>query len=99
MKEELDAQLCEDFPEIFRDRHAPMIETCMCWGIAVGDGWEPIIRKLCEKLSSVDPIPVAVQVKEKFGVLCFYLDGGYTKEVIQLLNEAEAKAKVTCEDC
>lgn len=47
MKEELDKELCEKFPKIFRDRHAPMHQTCMCWGFACGDGWFKIIRNTC----------------------------------------------------
>lgn len=47
MKKELDEALCKEFPSIFRDRNAPMTETCMCWGIDVGDGWHGLIRAAC----------------------------------------------------
>ena len=39
MKDELDKQLCEKYPKIFKDRYAPMTETCMCWGFDIGDGF------------------------------------------------------------
>jgi len=36
MKTELDDELCTNYPKIFRQRRAPMTETAMCWGLAVG---------------------------------------------------------------
>lgn len=50
MKDELDNLLCEKYPKIFADRNAPMTETCMCWGIAVGEGWYNIINQLCANI-------------------------------------------------
>jgi len=47
MNEKLDAKLCETYPKLFVNRNAPMQETCMCWGIATGDGWYNIIDQLC----------------------------------------------------
>jgi len=44
MTPELDKKLCDKYPKIFRDRHAPMTETCMCWGFEVGDGWYNILN-------------------------------------------------------
>ncbi len=35
------------YPEIFRDRTKPMTQTCMCWGLECGNGWEKIIDALC----------------------------------------------------
>ena len=47
MREDLDKQLCEKYPKIFAQRHLDPSQTCMCWGIAVGDGWYNIIDQLC----------------------------------------------------
>jgi len=47
MQESLDKYLCEKFPKVFRDRHASMETTAMCWGLAVGDGWYTIIGNAC----------------------------------------------------
>lgn len=52
MKRELDAQLCEKYPLIFRDRNADMRTTSMCWGLECGDGWYNIIDVLCGLLTS-----------------------------------------------
>ena len=48
MKPELDKQLCEKYPKIFKNRNASQIESCMYWGIDVSDGWYDIIDALCQ---------------------------------------------------
>ena len=50
MKNELDETLCAKYPKLFRDRHAPMTVTCMCWGFDCGDGWYNIIDVLCSNI-------------------------------------------------
>jgi hypothetical protein len=52
MSPEKDAALCEKYPKIFRDRHASMQETCMCWGFDCGDGWYDLIDCLCANIQS-----------------------------------------------
>jgi hypothetical protein len=47
MNQDLDKKLVEKYPKIFRDRHAPMTHTAMCWGFDHGDGWYNIINQLC----------------------------------------------------
>ena len=44
MREELDKQLCEKYPLLFKNRNAPMTETCMCWGFEHGDGYSALIE-------------------------------------------------------
>jgi len=140
MNEELDKKLCEKYPLIFRDRNAPMNQTCMCWGFTCGDGWYNIIDTLCGLLTSdyrsaksryehlietgvgnvlygtktvtqeaVDEaktkldeeslkVPVAVQVKEKFGGLRFYVQAATDKHY-QYITFAESMSYRTCEEC
>jgi hypothetical protein len=50
MKKELDEALCRDFPLLFKDRNASMMQTCMCWGFDFFQGWEPIVREAAKKL-------------------------------------------------
>ena len=47
MNDILDAQLCEKYPLLFKDRNADMRTTAMCWGFAHGDGWFNIVDTLC----------------------------------------------------
>lgn len=108
MREELDKALCEKYPKIFANRHAPMTDTCMCWGFSHGDGWYHIINALCANIQShidwmnrkeeVVPQVVADQVKEKFGTLRFYYTGG-DAVIGGMVRMAEAMSEVTCEEC
>lgn len=50
MKEELDKQLVERFPRMFRNRYADMRTTAMCWGFECGDGWYQILLSLCDNI-------------------------------------------------
>jgi len=50
MKKEFDEALCKKYPKIFRDRHAPMTHTAMCWGFDIGDGWYNIIDTMCNNM-------------------------------------------------
>jgi hypothetical protein len=98
MKQELDDALCRDFPNLYKERTLSMQETCMYWGFP-GDGWEPLIRRLSEKLEPLGV--VATQVKEKFGTLRFYFSApaGAYEEAAQYVQEAEAASAATCENC
>ncbi len=108
MSPELDRKLVEDFPLLFKDRHAPMAETAMCWGFECGDGWEPLIRRACEKLEplilAMGPekldkyLPRASQIKEKYGTLRFYMNGE-TDEMTLICSKAELESEKTCEKC
>jgi hypothetical protein len=141
MKRELDSQLCEKYPLIFKDRNADMRTTAMCWGLECGDGWYNIIDVLCGLLTSdyrqaqsryesikdkVDKpqwegskniitqekideakakldeetlkVPVAVQVKEKFGGLRFYVQAA-TDAHYKYITFAESMSYRTCEEC
>jgi len=156
MSPSLDKYLCKKYPEIFRDRHAPMTQTCMCWGFP-GDGWFFLLDSLCASIQShIDnppyvraktfrnwigglwnkvvwnhiiypithkcfscdvcvkyfgwmmyntryvpaPIPqvVASQVKEKFGGLRFYHNGG-DDNIQGMVHLAEVLSCRICEEC
>ena len=91
-------------------------------GVAVGEGWWPIIQALCsqiqahvdwrnetrERLLKENPynskIPdhvrqvVVTQIKEKFGGLRFYYEGG-DDMIDGMVRMAESWAARTCETC
>ncbi len=105
VREDLDEKLCADFPLLYRDRHGDMSQTCMVFGFP-SDGWEPLIRRLSEKLEPmITALPEeeremcrAAQVKEKFGRLRFHLDGA-TDEMQDLIDAAEKASASICEVC
>jgi hypothetical protein len=106
MRQELDEKLCKDYPKIFANRNGDMTETAMCWGFECGDGWYPLINLLCSEIQwHIDKNAkegttqfVASQVKEKFGGLRFYGDGG-DKTIHNFIWFAESMSTITCETC
>lgn len=52
MTKELEDALYKDFPELFQEVELDMTQTCMCWGLECGDGWEPVVRNMCKMLSA-----------------------------------------------
>ena len=102
MKPELEEKLFSDFPKLYRLRGD---RSQFAGAFYCGDGWEPLIRRLSEKLEPMldfyednGDMPACVQVKEKFGGLCFYINGG-NDEIWALIQEAEEEAWRTCEIC
>ena len=103
MRQELDDLLCLRYPEIFRNRHGSMKATSMCWGFTCGDGWFDLIDGMCAKIAAAVeegamPPVVAVQVKQKMGVFCFYTTGG-NSETTRLWVEALHASETICEEC
>lgn len=101
MNKTLYDKLKEDFPDILESVYP-----------ACGDGWEPIIRECCAKLSDArkrfmaeneiddytETCGQASQIKEKYGGLRFYLMSG-TEEMHKATEEAEERSLTICEDC
>lgn len=95
----------EQYPKIFEGQYG---------GFSCGPGWYPILEKLCANIQShIDwkneqfekygreaavLQVVAVQIKEKFGGLRFYYNGG-DDNVRGMVRMAEAWADSSCEDC
>ena len=106
MKKELDDLLCSKYPAIFSDRKADMQVTAMCWGFDCGDGWFPLIDSLCDQITNhlkhnaeKDTAQfVASQIKEKFGGLRFYGNGG-DDTITSFIWFAESLSYRICEEC
>ena len=93
MKTELQNKLFDKYPKIFVQK---VLE------IDTGDGWYDILDTLCGQIQNHQNLfglnVEAVQVKEKFGGLRFYYNGG--DEFIEgLTSMAEAISNRTCEEC
>jgi hypothetical protein len=87
------------YPKMFEGKYG---------GFAVGKGWYPILERLCSNIqhhiewknkdSEVCPQVVVLQVKEKFGGLRFYYQGG-DEYISGLVSMAESWAGIACETC
>lgn len=101
-----DIDLMTRYPVAFR--YPPVLDPIV-WGVMVGDGWIPIIERLCDDLShyvmehNVSGFRIT-QIKEKFGDLRVYFryDDAFRERTAALLNLTDAAAReafVTCEVC
>ena len=154
MSPELEQKLYDNYPKIF-----PLETRARFWDLSCGDGWYPLIDRLCANIQSQveysrrmraydlrynralsrairtnDPAPlmkfvtfvmedqrenrcrqllatgafksvprdiaqvVALQIKEKFGTLCFYYTGG-DERISAMVSFAESVSSVICEVC
>jgi len=97
MKQELQNKLFSKYPEIFKQKTLSPKHSLMCFGIECGDGWYGIINWLCSRLKRSGNVE-AVQVKEKFGGLRFYV-GEATDSQFEDINRAEDLSFFICEKC
>ena len=107
MKHELQKELFDIYPELFREKDLPHDQSNMCFGFECDSGWYDLINTLCQLINHYDKQqtnkpdykPVVVQqVKEKFGGLRFYYYGG-DDIVAGMVAFAEAMSQQICETC
>ena len=103
MNEKHTTYLYKKYPKIFTQRKLSIRGSAMPWGFECGDGWFTLIDILCTciqmYMSRHRGMEVkAVQVKEKFGGLRFYIDGGDDK-VDNLIEIADSLSYKICEEC
>ena len=107
MKRELQKQLFDNYPDLFKEKDLPPDQSNMCFGFECDDGWYDLINTLCHLIKHYDKQqtnkpnykPVVVQqVKEKFGGLRFYYYGG-DDIIAGMVSFAEAMSQQICEKC
>ena len=108
MKEELEKQLFDKYPNLYADKDLPCTQSLVCFGFEMENGWYSIIDELSSKLEELivkfkqdfpnEEHPKASQMKEKFGGLRFYMTSA-TDKMFALIDEAEKKCDHTCEIC
>ncbi len=107
MKTELQEKLFDKYHKIFRDKDESPMETAICWGIECGDGWYWLIDNLCSTIQRYYDNngenlgfnqPIATQVKEKYGGLRFYTNGG-DDTIHGMIWLAESLSYSICEKC
>jgi hypothetical protein len=96
---EFSERMEERFPNMYSGKYG---------GFSVGPGWWPIIESLSANIQQhvdwanrkekVCPQVVVEQVKEKFGGLRFYYQGG-DEQIHGMVRMAEAWAGTSCEEC
>ena len=104
-------ELVEKYPHVFKlfytgaEKGKPF-HGCQVWGFECGSGWKDIIEECASKIESeILKMPeenrehfYAVQIKEKYGTLRFYMSG-QTDEMDEAIRSAGQKSSETCELC
>jgi len=111
MNKTLDDYLCKKYPRIFVERKKTPFESTMGRGFENGNGWFPLIDSLCDRIQehidghneciNTEPLieqAVFLQVKEKFGGLRIYFQGG-DEYCAGLIRMTETLSYHFCEIC
>ena len=105
MDKELQNELYKNFPKIFKEKDLNIQQSCMAWGIETGNGWYWLINNLCKMLMWDERTgkmhytpPTALQVKEKYGTLRFYVNGANDRQD-SYIAFAEYLSGSICETC
>ena len=97
-----ETEIFNKYPELFARKDLPITQSCMPWGLEIGQGWYGIIEEVCEKIDKYckeNNVKIEFeQIKEKRGMLRIYYmgDDDYIDKVIE---DAENKAVITCCIC
>ena len=104
-------KLVKSFPNLYPQMHPLYPESEQVpFYFECGDGWFALLWDLSLKIeadivaiksvqdSNDDNVPFATQVKEKFGMLRFYMSSE-TEAMSEAILDAERRSGVTCEVC
>jgi hypothetical protein len=96
-KEEMDEFLISigGLERTHREDKGPIVDAGY---FGVGEGWYPIIKNIINELIALGWDKRAVQVKEKFGGLRFYLES-YPEGADDVIIKYEKLSYETCETC
>lgn len=103
MNREKEKRLIAEFPILYKEHHPLYPEECdIPFHFECGDGWYYLLYRLSQRISYIlqrDNLDCyAVQVKEKFGGLRFYMSTT-NDEIENEISMAEKIAEKTCEKC
>lgn len=104
MNIELEQKLFDKYPKIFSKKDEESNDNLMYFGFEHNDGWYWLIDNLCNTIQNYKNFDsrrsqvVAVQVKEKFGTLRFYVET--SNEFVEgIIKFAEDLSGTICEMC
>ena len=101
MKAELQEKLVDKYPSLFiylTEHGSGDLLLPICFGLEVGDGWYDLLDGLFAAMVQLGEDVRLTQVKEKFGRLRVYIDGG-SDAVHDLIDEHEVLSGEICEVC
>ena len=96
-------QLYERFPELYRERTAPLKSSGMAWGFQCGNGWYKIIYEMSEKIQKLsvggDFGPAITQVSKYEDGTLYVEARNITPPIQDVITTARETSRLTCEEC
>lgn len=111
MKEELERELVEEYPDLYEwydkdpDEIDGPVPPLTAYGFQHGDGWYNLLESLSETLTRLDVEIEVHQAKQKFGGLRFYHGGAKSDDesdsymAMGAIQQAEEMSFHVCEEC
>ena|ERR1700722_15304582 len=96
-------KIIADFPELYSKHGYSTPERSFPVYFAIGDGWFSLMYELSTAImehvrKNPDSLPSITDIKEKYGTLRFYTNGG--DDIIDdLISKAEDASYTICEKC
>ena len=96
-------EIVNRYPELFGTAPFDPMETLICFGLEVGEGWLKILDETFKKISDIvkkrnlEEFRI-IQVKEKYAGLRIYCSW-CEEDIEEIIAEAEKICEKTCEQC
>ena len=96
-------QLYERFPELYRERAAPLKSSGMAWGFQCGNGWYKIIYEMSQKIQKLSvggEFAPAITHVSKYEDGTLYVEArNITPPIQDVITTARETSRLTCEEC
>ena len=94
-------QLYERFPELYRERTAPLKSSGMAWGFQCGNGWYKIIYEMSQKIQKLSVggefAPAITQVSKHEDGTLHVEARNITPPIQDVIATAREASRLTCE--
>ncbi len=103
MDSRLENKLYERFPDLYREKTAPLESSKMAWGVQCGDGWYKLIYELSNKIAKIategEYSPAISQIsRHEDGTL--YVDvRNVSPPIADIVTTVRETSRLTCESC
>jgi len=103
MDSQRSTQLFERFPELYRERTAPLESSSMAWGFQCGDGWYKLIYEMSAKISKLSTggefAPAITEVSKNPDGTLHVAIRNLTPPIADIITATREASRLTCEQC
>ena len=103
MDSQLENKLYEKFPDLYREKTAPLESSKMPWGVQCGDGWYKLIYELSNKIAKIategEFSPAISQISRHEDGTLHVGVRNVTPPIADVITTARETSRLTCESC